>query len=96
MLRNYSLLLAHGGINIPNARISYVKRTLGSGTFSLMVGVREDRNVECENVYYDDVSAKCFACGPVRAISLFRFASVCVHCVRTPRGRSKPDQQTSK
>lgn len=53
MVRNYSLLVAHGGINIANARISYMKRTLGSSVFGLIVGVRGDRNVECENVYYD-------------------------------------------
>lgn len=73
MVRNYSLLVAHGGINIPNARISYMKRTLGLSVLSLILGVWEDRNVECENVYYDYVSAKCFACRLVYANLLFDF-----------------------
>lgn len=70
MVRNYSLFVAHGGTNIPNARISYMKRTLGSSMFSLIEDVWEDRNVECENVYYDYMSAKCFACRLVHAILL--------------------------
>lgn len=73
MVRNYSLLAAHGGINIANARISSMKRTLGSSVFSLILGVWKDRNVECENVYYNYVSAKCFACGLVHAILLLDF-----------------------
>lgn len=78
MVRNYSLLVAHGGINIPNARISYMKRTLGSSVFSLILGVGGDRNAECENVYYDYVSAKCFACGLVHAIWSWILVCVCL------------------